>query len=53
MHLRKNHDKIFLQVRTNDEPHATPQEMFKAIKDLKSFIQKSAPEFKIITSVLV
>ena len=43
-HLRKIPDKIVLHVGINDAPNATPQEMFNAIKDLKSFIQKSTPE---------
>lgn len=30
----RNHDKIVLHVRTNDAPHATPQEMFNTIKEL-------------------
>ena len=37
-HLRKSPDKIVLNVETNHAPHATPKEMFNAIKDLKSFI---------------
>ena len=52
-HLRKSPDKIVLRVGTNDVPHATPKEMFNAIKDLKSFIQKYAPELKIIISTPV
>ena len=52
-HLRKNPDKIVLHVGTNDAPHATPKEMFNAIIDLKSFIQKYAPESKIIISTPV
>ena len=40
-YLRKNPDKIVLHIGTNDAPHATPKEMFNAIIDLKSFIQKS------------
>ena len=48
-HLRKNPDKIVLHVGTIDAPHATPKEMFSAIKDLKSF-EKYAPESKIIIS---
>ena len=52
-HLRKNPDKIVLHVGTNDAPHATPKEMFNAIIDLKSFIQKYAPESKIIISMPV
>ena len=43
-HLRKIPDKIVLHVGIDDAPHATPEEMFKAIEDLKSFIQKCAPE---------
>ena len=50
LHLRKNPDKIVLHVGTNDAPHATPKEMLNAIKDLKSFIQKYAPEPKKIIS---
>ena len=42
LHLRR----IVLRVGTNDAPHATPKEMLNAIKDLKSFIQKYAPEPK-------
>ena len=49
-HLRKSPGKIVLHVETNDAPHATPKEMFNAIKDLKSFIQKYAPESKKIIS---
>ena len=30
-HLRKSPDKIVLHVRTNDLPHATPQEMFMTL----------------------
>ena len=52
-HLRKNPDKIVLHIGTNDAPHATPKEMFNAIIDLKSFIQKYAPESKIIISTPV
>ena len=52
-HLRKNPDKIVLQVGINDASHATPKEMFNAIKDLKSFIQKYAPQSKIIISTPV
>ena len=52
-HLRKSPDKIVLHVGTNDAPHATPEEMFNAIKDLISFIQKYAPESKIIISTSV
>ena len=52
-HLTKNPDKILLHVGTNDAPHATPKEMFNAIKDLKSFIQKYVPESKIIISTPV
>ena len=52
-HLRKNPDKIVLHVGTIDAPHATPKEMFNAIKDLKSFIEKYAPESKIIISTPV
>ena len=52
-HLRKSPDKIVLHVGTNDAPHATPEEMFNAIEDLKSFIQKYAPESKIIISTPV
>ena len=54
LHLRKNLDKIVLHVETNDAPHATPKEMLNAIKDLKPFIQKYAPEPKkiIFTPVL-
>ena len=43
-HLRKSPDEIVAHVGANDAPHATPQEMFNAIKDVKSFIQKHAPE---------
>ena len=50
LHLRKSPDKIVLPVGANDAPHATLKEMFNAIKDLKSFIQKYAPESKIIIS---
>ena len=35
--LRKSPDKIVLHVGTNDVPHTTPKEMFKAIIDLKLF----------------
>ena len=52
-HLRKNPDKIVLHVGTNDAPHATPKEMFSAIIDLKSFIQKYASESKIMISTPV
>ena len=52
-HLKKNPDKIVLLVGTNDAPHATPKEMFNAIKDLKSFKQKYASESKIINSTPV
>ena len=52
-HLRKNPDKIVPHVGTNDAPHATLKEMLNAIKDLKSFIQKYAPESKIIISTPV
>ena len=52
-HLRKNPDKIVLHVGTNDAPHATPKETFNAIKDLKSFLQKYAPESKRIISTSV
>ena len=51
--LRKNPDKIVLHVGINDVPHVTPKEMFNAITDLKSFIQKYAPESKIIISTSV
>ena len=51
--LRKNPDKIVFEVGTNDASHAIPKEMFNAIKDLKSFIQKYAPESKIIISTPV
>ena len=51
--LRKNPDKIVFDVGTNDASHTTPKEMFNAIKDLKSFIQKYAPESKIIISTPV
>ena len=52
-HLRKSPNKIVLLIGTNDDPHATLQEMFNAIKNLKSFIQKYAPESKIIISTPV
>ena len=52
-HLRKNPDKIVLHVGTNDALHATTKEMFNALKNLKSFIQKYAPESKIIISTPV
>ena len=52
-HLRKNRDKIVLHVGTKNAPHATPEEMLNAIEDLKSFIQKCAPESKIIISTPV
>ena len=52
-HLRKCPDKIVLHVGTNNAPHATPEEMFDAIEDLKSFMQKYAPESKIIISMPV
>ena len=52
LHLRKSSDKIVLPIGTN-VPHATPKEVFNAIKDLKSFTQKYAPESKIIISMPV
>ena len=52
-HLRKSPGKIVLHVGTNGAAHFTPQEMFNAVKDLKSFIQKYAPESKIIISTSV
>ena len=52
-HLRKKPDKIVLHVGTNNAPHATPKEIFNAIKDLKSFIRKCAPESKKIISTPV
>ena len=52
-HLRKNPDKIVLHVGTNDAPHVTTKEMFNAIIDLKSFIQKYASESKIMISTPV
>ena len=52
-HLRKNPDKIVFHVGINDASHATPKEMFSSIKDLKLFIQKYAPESKIIISTPV
>ena len=42
-HLRKSPDKIVLHVGTNDAPHVTLKELFNAIKDLESSIQKYAP----------
>ena len=51
--LRKNPDKIVFEVGTNDASHAIPKEMFNAIKDLKSFIQKYTPESQIIISTPV
>ena len=51
--MRKSPDKIVLHVQTNDVPHATPQDIFSAIKYLKSFIQKYDPESKIIVSMSV
>ena len=42
-HLRKSSDKIVLHVGTNDAPHVTLKELFNAIKDLESSIQKYAP----------
>ena len=57
LHLRKSPHQIFLRVGTNDAPQATsdgtPQEMFNAIKDSKSFIQKYAPESNMIISTPV
>ena len=50
-HLRKSPDKIVLRVGTNDAPHATPEEMFNVIGDLKLFIQKYAPEAEIVISM--
>ena len=50
LHLRKSPDKKVLPTGTNDVPHATPKEVFNAVKDVKSFIQKYAPESKIIIS---
>ena len=52
-HLRKSPGKIVLHFGSNDAPHALPEEMFNAIKDLKSFIKKCAPESKIIISTPV
>ena len=52
-HLIKSPHKIVLHVGTNDALHATPKEMFNPIKDLKSFIQKHAPESNIIISTPV
>ena len=52
-HLRKNPDKTVLHVGAIDAAHAAPKEMFNAIKDLKSFIEKYAPESKIIISTPV
>ena len=51
--MRKKPDKIVLHVGTNNAPHATPKEIFNAIKDLKSFIQKYAPESEKIISTPV
>ena len=42
-HLRKSPDKIVLHVGTNDAPHVTLKELFNAIKDLESSIQKYTP----------
>ena len=52
-HLRKSPDKIVLHVGTNDASHATPKEMFNAIKDLITCKQKYTPESKIIISTPV
>ena len=53
LNLRKSPDKIVLHIGTNYVPHATPREMFNAIKDLESFMQNYAPESKIIISTPV
>ena len=50
---KKNPGKIVLHVGTNDALHASPKEMFNAIKDLKSFIQKYDPDSKITISTPV
>lgn len=53
VHLRKSPEKIALHAGTNDAPHAAPRDMFNAIKYLKPFIKKHAPESKIIISTSV
>ena len=52
-HSRTYPDKIVFRVGTNDAPHATPQDMFNAIKELKSFLQKYVPGSKIVISTPV
>ena len=52
-HSRTYPDKTVLRVGTNDAPHATPQDMFNVIKDLKSFLQKYVPGSKIVISTPV
>ena len=52
-HLRKSPNKIVLHVAANHTLHATPQEVLNTIKDLKLFIQKYAPDSKIIISAPV